>query len=342
MIIVLKQILVFRRWYFFGATLLTFFLPFSAAAHERWLVSPAGLPPSDVFGSFHWSYAVALLIVVLVLVAARSADQLLRTFRFGGVPSRLTARLKPWISTLIGLATAVSVTSAGLNRAVLQPHLTLPDTSIGTLIVAAELLVGLCLFVGFAVRPAAVVLIGLVFWAVAHTGLRGIDTLSMVGIGVFLLVWGRGRLSLAAVFSRIVFAMDTGHMRPVALTTMRVMLGIGLLWLALDHVLHPELFDAVLQRFPNNPLQLARVLIPSLSFPTYMLCTVAVEITLGLLLVTGWLARLAALATAIVLLLLPFWFGGVEAIGHAPIISAAIAVVLLGRTAEREEDLRLA
>lgn len=319
-----------------------FFLPQAALAHERWLVSAGGLPESQVFRSFHWSYLVATFIVLLILIAARSVDQLLRKFRFGGVPSRLTSRLKPWIPTLIGLTTAVSVASAGLDRVVLQRHLVLPDTLTGTAIAAAELLVGLCLFIGFAVRPAAVVLIGLVFWAVAHAGLRGLDTISMIGIGVFLLVWGRGRLSLAAVFSRIVFAMDTGHMRPVALTTMRVLLGIGLLWLALDHVLHPELLDAVLQHFPNNPLQLARLIIPSLGFPTYMLCTVTVEITLGVLLITGWLARLAALTTAIVLLLLPLWFGGVEVVGHAPLVSAAIAVVLLGRTAEREEDLRLA
>ncbi len=315
-------------------------VPQAAWAHERWFVAATqtGAAP-EFFRSFHWLQVVAVFVIIAALVGARFLDKTLRTFRFAGGLTRLIARLSPWMPTLVGVATGITLILAGLDRTILAAHLVAPDTLLGTVLVVAELLAGVALVLGFGTRLAAVAAIGLVVWGVAHFGLRGVESVAYVGVACFLLVWGRGRLSLGSIFSRIMFALDTAHIKPVALSIMRILCGVALVWGALDKVIHPEFHMALLGLFENNPYAFAQLLLPSLSQEVYLLIMASVEMTLGLLLVTGWMLRATALLLAMTFVGFVTMFGWADLVGHLPYIAAFLTFAVLGKTVERHEQL---
>lgn len=315
-------------------------LPTAALAHERWFVAAERTgAPSAFFRSFHWLQVVAVLVVVAALVGAQFLDKTLRTFRFAGGLTRLVARLSPWMPTVVGVATGATLIVAGLGRTIIAPHLLAPDTILGTVLVVVELLAGVALVLGFGTRVAAGAIIALVVWGVAHFGLRGVESVAYVGVAIFLLIWGRGRLSLGSIFSRIMFALDTAHMKPVALSVMRILCGVALVWGALDKVLHPEFHFVLLDIFENNPYSFAQLMLPSLSKEVYLLMMASVEMTLGLLLVTGWMLRATALVLAGTFVIFVAWFGTKDLVGHLPYIAAFLTFVVLGKTVERQERL---
>lgn len=315
-------------------------LPLTAWAHERWFVADPGTGAPAFFREFGWHLPVAVLLGVLVLIAAKIIDAWLRRLQFGKTATLSLSRLAGFVPFTIGLATAVVLIASALDRALLAPHLILSDTPSGTALVIAQLAVAAALILGLFARMAAGGLIVLAVWSFAQFGLPAVENLIFIGIGLFLFVWGRGRLALGAVFSRIVFAMDTAHMKPVALSVLRIVTGIALVWGGIDKLWHPELHLAVIQGFADwNPLVLARAVWPSLGENLYVFLLAAAEITIGLLVLCGWLLRPVAALVILLFLFFSLFFPIADLIGHLPYLAVFLGFVLLGKSIERSDRL---
>lgn len=313
-------------------------LPLPVLAHERWFVQPevvGATPP--FFRSWQWQFIPAFLACVITLVLFQRADHWLRSLQFGRLFTVTASRIRPWAPTIVGLITAGGVLSAAFQRTALAPDLVVPDTTLGTMIVLVEFGIAVALVLGFGVRIAAVALIGIAVWSFAFAGLLAVQNMVYIGLGIFLLLWGRGRLSLGAAFSQIMFSFDTAHMRPVALSVLRILTGVTLLWAGIDKLVHPELHMALLSAFSENPYTFLHVLAPWVSRDTYLLSMATGEITLSLLLVTGWLLRCVALFLLATFVVFTIWFGWKDLIGHLPFIAAFLVFLSFGRTQERQE-----
>ncbi len=322
-----------------------FSFPRVAAAHERWFVDGATAPAPATFASYGVHAAVAAVAIVLLLAVARLLDRWLRTMQFGSGAAAAMGRSAPWAPLVVGWSVAVVLVSVALDRALLAPHLTLPDTPSATALVVAQLLTAAAFLLGLFTRVGAGALIVFAVWSFAQFGLPAVENLLYLGIGFFLFVWGRGRLSLGAVFSRVVFAMDTAHMKPVALSVLRIVVGAALVWGAADKIIHPELHLQLLADHPSwNPLSLIRATVwPSLGEELYLFCAAMVEVAAGLLLMSGWLLRPVAAGLLALFVISPLFLFGrertVDIIGHLPFMAAMLTFVLLGKTVERSDRL---
>lgn len=323
-----------------------FSFPAVALAHERWFVDPATVGETPAFfRTFGLHAAVAAIGIVLALVVAKLLDRWLRAMQFGTGLSSTLARLAPWVPLPIAWATAALLVSVALNRALLAPHLVLPDTPSGTALVIAQLLTAAALALGLFTRLGAGALIVFAVWSFALFGLPAVENLMYLGVGFFLFVWGRGRLSLGAVFSRVVFAMDTAHMKPVALSVLRIVTGAALAWGAADKLIHPEFhLQLIADHASWNPLWLIRASVwPSLSEELYLFCAAAVEMGAALLLISGWLLRPVAGGLFLLFILSTIFLPGGELVrdlvGHLPYMGAMLAFLVLGKTVERSDRL---
>ncbi|TAK05595.1 DoxX family membrane protein [Patescibacteria group bacterium] len=330
-----------RRWGTAVATAAAFAFPVVARAHERWFVGGAVGETPAFFRSFGWHIPIAIVAALLVLVAARIVDGWLRRLQFGRGASVSLARTAPFVPLAVGLATAVVLAVSALGRTLLAPHLALPDTSSGTALVIAQLVIAALLVLGLFARVAAGGLIVLVVWSFALHGVPAVENLFFLGVGFFLFVWGRGRLALGAVFSRIVFAMDTAHMKPVALSVLRIVTGLALLWGGIDKLWHPELHLALIAAHAAwNPLVILRSTIwPALSENLYLFMIAAVEIVIACLLLTGWLLRPLAAFLALLFCVSAIFLPVSDLTGHLPYIAVFLGFVLIGKSVERSDRL---
>ncbi len=330
-----------RRWGTAAALAAGFVFPAVAQAHTRWFVDgPAGETPL-FFRSFGWHIPIAVAAAACVLVAARFFDAWLRRLQFGRSAVQSLTRVAQFLPLLIGIAVAAVLVASALSRTLLAPHLPLPDTGSGTALVIVQLVIAAALILGLFARLAAGGLIVLVVWSFALHGLPAVENIFYIGIGLFLFVWGRGRLALGAVFSRIVFAMDTAHMKPVALSVLRIVTGLALLWSGIDALWHPEFHLALLAANAAwNPLVVIRSTIwPALSENLYVFLFAAAEITFACLMLTGWLLRPVAVVLAVAFCVSAIFLPGTELLGHLPYIAVFLGFVVIGKSVERADRL---
>ncbi|MEK7073592.1 MAG: hypothetical protein AAB974_04135 [Patescibacteria group bacterium] len=291
--------------------------------------------------SFGWHIPIALVAAILTLVAARFIDGRLRRLQFGRGAASSLARTAPFVPLGIGIATAAVLVVAALSRTLLAPHLPLPDTESGTALVIVQLAVATALVLGLFARAAAGGLIVLVVWSFALHGIPAVENLFYLGVGFFLFVWGRGRLALGAVFSRIVFAMDTAHMKPVALSVLRIVTGLALLWGGIDKLWHPELYLAAIAAHAAwNPLVVIRSTVwPALSENLYLFMIATVEMTIACLLLTGWLLRPLAAVLVVMFIIPAIFLPFSDVIGLLPYIAVFLGFFLIGKSVERSDRL---
>lgn len=212
---------------------------------------------------------------------------------------RFDARIRtaaPWGPTIVGLALAATVADAALRRAALVPIVNVPDTALGTAAVIIQLvavpLLVFGLFSRFAAAGLAVVGVMTFVWTPFPMSLQAAPAL---GAALFVLGWGRGRLSLGSYFKRFI-AMDPGHLRYIATLLLRTSLAIFFLvqaWFFFRmHVFSLKLVVAVL---------------------------------VGVLLPAKLIARTVLIAALVYLMLMPFSFV------LLPAIAATIALLILGK-----------
>lgn len=183
------------------------------------------------------------LVAVFILAALDRAANRRRPMK------RMDARLRqlaPWGPTILGLATAATLAVAALDRAALLPGRHVPDTALGTVVIAATFVIIPLLVIGLFVRVAAVALLAVTIIAMIWAPWRAALEFSIfLGISFFLLTWGRGRFSLGSFFSRFI-AMEPGHVRFVATIVLRATLALSLASLSWPALLRGDKITALL------------------------------------------------------------------------------------------------
>lgn len=289
-------------------------------AHAMWFTE--GLPDYD------WGFATRPLSLLLVAGAVAVAVG----WRYGGTllprPElpflRWLGRLGPYVPRLLAVHAGVSLLAQASRSEFLVPALHLPATWWGIGLGILEGLVGVWLITGWHVRPAAMLLViagplGMLGYGVVPI----LERADLLGIGLFLVVLPPDD---RAPHARVRIDPETVR---VALLGLRVLVGLALVVLAYTEKLaRPELSLAFLDRYPAfNVLQLVGLPIDDLLF---VQLAAAIEVLVGLLLISGALPQLAILLAAIPFNATLFFLGATELIGHLPIYGAMLALLVYG------------
>lgn len=292
-------------------------------AHEAWFTSDR--PPYD------WAFASALPSVALVVGAIAVAVG----WRLAG--SRLShpeirvlaplARLAPWVPRLLAIHAGVSLLAQAARGTFLAPSLELPSDGLGAAVRIAEGALGVWLVSGFRVRGAA--------FAVAVSGPIGmaaygvvpiLERLDLLGIAVFLAILPPGADRWGA---------SSTERPPIAgaVFALRSLVGGSLVVLAFTEKLaRPDLALAFLDRYPA--FNLLRTLGIPISDLAFVRIAGAVELTFGLLLISGALPQLVVLLAGVPFNATLFFLGTDELIGHLPIYGAMLALLVYGSSTD--------
>jgi hypothetical protein len=306
------------------------------APHERWFV------PDDSY-PVDWSRLATpeAAVPVALAVAAVSLAVLLWRMRgkrplipgplaLGATPERL-AVLMGWVPLLLAVHTAVPLLVSGVDGLLFTPNLSmgLPAEAFVGL---AEIGVGLLLFYGALARYAALGLAALWTLGLFMFGpVLMLEQAVFLGLAAFFYIAGRGPIAVDRVFG--VWAGARERLLPYAVPALRVAVGFGFAWLAFtEKLLNLPLALAFLEAYPAVNFT-AGLGVP-LSDETFVRAAGTVELTAGLLVISGAFPR-----AVILFLWLPFnltlaLFGWRELVGHLPIYATMALLLLWGAGGE--------
>ncbi len=302
----------------------------SASAHERWFVQGGDAPvhPGAVFS---WVTLLALAVIAVAVGAAWLIDRFLARRR-GTLPlARLgiggLTKLYAWIPPVLAVHAAVPLLSSGVSLHLFAPNLELPRTLGGGLLAMAQILVALSFLYGVFTRGGAILL--------ALTGLAGmryfhpllvLEHCGLLGIAVFLYLTGRGPFAVDALVGRL------GHPRlrllPYAVPALRVLTGFSVVVLGFTEKLWN--FDLARQFLTEHPFNFTAATPFPLTDEQFILAAGLVEVTVGALLISGFVTRLVILVALVPFNLSVPFFGWGELVGHLPIYGALVVLLIWG------------
>lgn len=298
-------------------------------AHVKWFVDdPERFPlewnrllaPATLAGV---GLAVAGILLLRFLVRRIDEDRITGWIR---------RFLRPYLPLLLSLHLGIALIAYALTGRYLAPSLRLPGGSWGRALAALELIVAVLIMLGLLTRLAAGLLVlsgpvGMFFYGVIPI----LERVELLGIALYLAAVGRRKWSLDALRRS---SDESPIMNPVAVGMLRVCAGLTIVVGALtEKLLAPGVADAFLRRFPSMNF-LEGVGISDRAFAD---AAGAVELALGLVLLSGIGTRLAVLTAVIPFNLTLLFFGLTELIGHLPIYG--IFLVLLVEGAGRVRDV---
>lgn len=300
-----------------GAVLLAGASP--AAAHETWFVHHPEQYPLD------WS-ALARVEVVLGALAVTAVALLWRAAAARvGTPElpwlRRLAPLAPWAPRLLAIHLGLSLLALTFGRAVLDPAVTVPDGTWGSVLLLPQVVAASLLLVGRFVQAAALAVVAAGPVLLVLSGPRSLlMSLVLVGVAGFLLAvppdparGGRADLDPAR--------LATG------LLAVRVGAAGSLIVLAVvEKLANPAMGRAMLEQEPVLNL-LAPLGVSTDAFLVIAGCT---ELLFGLLLLSGAAPQVVALVAAVPFTASLALFGGTELIGHLPVYGVLLTLLVLG------------
>ena len=308
--------------------------------HERWFVSRQH--PVD------FSHLLTARTAVPVVIALAVTGVAVLAWRARGrreiIPGPLQLgmdwenyeRLLSWMPLIIGLHTAVPLLVAGVQLQLFVPNLSLPYNFFGGLIALAEIVIALCFVYGAATRIGAGLLA--VIWVVGAIWfgpLLLLEHVLFLGVAFFMFVMGRGPGAVDMTLQR--FHRPLERLVPRAVPALRTLTGLSIVVLAFTEKLwNVPMGVDFLQRYPLN-------FFPAIGFEgvsdaDFIVIAGTVELTFGLLLMSGAFVRLMTLILWVPFnLTLPF-LGWRELVGHLPIYGIMALIVIWGE--EREETQR--
>lgn len=308
--------------------------------HQRWFVSREH--PVDFS---HLLTAQTAVPIVIALVATGVA---MLVWRMRGrreiVPGPLQLgmdwenyeRLLSWMPLVIGLHTAAPLLVAGVQLQLLVPNLSLPYNFFGGLIALAEIVVALSFVYGAATRVGAALLA--VIWVVGAIWfgpLLMLEHALFLGVAFFMFVMGRGPAALDMTLQR--FHRPLERLVPRAVPALRVLTGIGIVVLAFtEKLLNVPMGVEFLERYPLNFFP--AIGLEGIGDAEFILIAGTVELTFGLLLISGAFVRLMTLILWVPFnLTLPF-LGWRELVGHLPIYGIMALIVIWGEERKQTQQ----
>ncbi|HYH28321.1 MAG TPA: hypothetical protein VEA19_06065 [Actinomycetota bacterium] len=232
--------------------------------------------------------------------------------------------LRPFLPLILSAHLAIALTASALTGRYLAPNLELPQGSTGTLLTGIELAVALLILAGFFTRFAAGLLVlsgpaGMVVYG----PLAILERAELLGIALYLALTGRRRWSVDALRGeRTEEGID-----PAAVGLLRMLAGLAVAVNAFtEKLLAPEVGLALLEDRPG--LNVLRGL--GVSDAAFSDLAGAVELALGLVLISGIGTRLAVLVAVIPFNLTLLVFGWEELVGHLPIYGIFLVLLIEG------------
>ena len=305
--------------------------------HERWFVSRDH--PVDVSQLFTMQTAVPVAIalaatgVALIAWRARRRRDVIPGPLQLGMDWENYQRLLSWMPLVIGLHAAVPLLVAGVQLQLFVPNLALPYNFFGGLVALVEIVIALSFVYGAGTRIGAAFLA--VIWLVGAIWFGPvllIEHALFLGVAFFMFAMGRGPAAVDMTLQRFHHPLE--GLVPRAVPTLRVMTGIGIAVLAFTEKLwNVPMGVEFLERYPLN-------FFPAIGFEsvddaTFIVIAGTVELTFGLLLISGAFVRLMTLILWVPFnLTLPF-LGWRELVGHLPIYGIMALIVIWGE--ERSE-----
>ena len=294
------------------------------SAHETWFVR--SVPPLD------WSFArstvtvgllsLAVLATLLAVVVARLRPNF-------EIPA--LARLAPFIPFAIRMHLAVSLVTLLSMGSYMSPAMRLPRSAVGFAFGAVMIIVAIGMATGFRARFAALLLllagpIGMVQFGFSPV-LQRVDVL---GLALFVLIAGPGRWSADHEMGREL--LPNSDAIAVAMIALRVCVGAALIIVAFaEKLANPELARRFLSHYPA--FNVVRSLELPMSDATFIRCAGAVEVLFGLLLISGSVPQLVAIAVGVPFNITLFVLGAEELAGHLPIYGVMLALLVYGSCA---------
>ncbi|MEO5579879.1 MAG: DoxX protein, partial [Gemmatimonadaceae bacterium] len=243
--------------------------------------------------------------------------------------------LLSWMPMVIGVHTAVTLLVSGIGLRLFVPNLDLPENFLGALLGLAEISIALSLIYGALTRFGAIALAGV--WlagAILFGPMRLLEHSLFLGIAFFLFAAGRGPLAFDMSIERLHRPIE--RLMPYAVTVLRVLTGLSIVVVAFTEKLwNPAMGLAFLAEHPFNFFPALGL--SSIGDPEFLFIAGVVELTFGLLLMSGVFVRLI-----ILILWLPFnltlpLLGWTELVGHLPIYGI-MGLLLIWGEARPEAD----
>ncbi|MGI8767325.1 MAG: hypothetical protein ACR2KM_12580 [Gemmatimonadaceae bacterium] len=305
---------------------------YSMILHERWFTDDALYPVQVERWASPQSLipvSIALVITAITVLLWRLRGR--RTVALGpmqlGMPWANYERLLSWMPLVIGVHTGVTLLVGGVSRELFIPNLPLPVNLLGGLLGLAEIAIALSFIYGALTRVAAAALgltwlVGAIYfgpvWLIEHT--------ELLGVAFFLFATGRGPIAFDRALERL--HRPVARLLPYAVPVLRVCTGLGLAVVAFT------------EKLWNLPMGLAFLtthhfnFLSAIGLPVsdtmFLLLAGTVELTIGLVLISGAYVRLLILVTLIPFnLTLPF-LGWRELVGHLPIYGILALLLLTG------------
>ena len=282
--------------------------------------------------------AIALAVTGVALIAwrARARREVVPGPLQLGMDWENYQRLLSWMPLVIGLHAAVPLLVAGVQLQLFVPNLTLSYNFFGGLVALGEIVIALTFVYGAGTRIGAAVLA--LIWLVGAIWFGPVLLLEhslFLGVAFFMFVMGRGPAALDMTLQR--FHRPLERLVPRAVPALRVLTGIGIVVLAFTEKLwNVPMGVEFLERYPLN-------FFPAIGFEsvddaTFIVIAGTVELTFGLLLISGAFVRLMTLILWVPFnLTLPF-LGWRELVGHLPIYGIMALIVIWGEERSETQD----
>lgn len=305
------------------------------ALHERWFTDEGRFPVHFD----NWLAPHSLIpIAIAVFVTAVAMVLWKRNKRRSIVPGPIELGILPdrydnllsWMPLVIGVHMGVTLLVSGVSMQLFIPNLVMPTNLLGGLLGLIEIAIALSFIYGALTRFAAVALA--VAWlggVIVFGPIRLVEHTEILGVAFFLFVNGRGSLAFDVVLDRL--HKPVAKLVPYAVPVLRISLGFGIALVAFT------------EKLWNLPMGLSFLAVhhfnffPAIGLPgvddtLFLLMAGTVELTVGLLLISGAYVRLVILVTLLPFnLTLPF-LGWRELVGHLPTYGIMALLLIWGET----------
>ena len=291
-------------------------------AHVKWFVDDPGRFPLE------WNrlFAPATLGGVgLAVAGALLLRFLVRRIDEDQITGWIRRPLRPYLPLLLSIHLGIALVAYALTDRYLAPSLRLPGGTWGRVLAALELVVAALIILGLFTRAAAGLLVlsgplGMFFYGVIPI----LERMEFLGIALYLAAVGRRKWSVDALRQS---SSESAFMNPVAVGMLRICAGLAIVVGALtEKLLAPGVAEAFLRTYPRfNVLDGLGI-----SDRAFADAAGAVELALGLLLLSGIGTRLVVLAALIPFNVTLLFFGLTELIGHLPIYGIFLVLLVEG------------
>lgn len=308
--------------------------PGMVSAHEKWFADGSKYPPQ--FGLLFTlpvllmiglsCLGVVLLAGIRALVGGDNRFPQIGFLRYYDRSNQV----------ILAVQTAISLIAVAVGLHIFAPNLFVGYNLLGFVLAGAEIFVAFSFISGLLTRVGALVLIGLFFFSFfLYPAWAILEQTVYVGIALYLLIMGRGLVKPGPHREPLSAFARYWRVAPMCL---RVGAGISIAVLAFtEKLLDPKLALAFLKIHPNfNVAQL--IGLTWFTNERFILAAGAVELTIGLALISGILPKIVIFGMFVPFnLTLPF-LPATELLGHLPIFAVMYVLLFLPPVAEQMID----